>query len=159
MPGTCERERVSDYGMWNRWSVIFPVVGLLLFGAITLYSYRTQRGPSKYFYWSSIRLDSDPANRRAPTTLPCKDGRQECSEWDLTIADRWIDPGILEIVLIVAALPAFIVGGISVAGLGRLGINQVSSFLVLMPILIFMWFHFVGRLVDRLFGNRVHARS
>jgi ABC-type dipeptide/oligopeptide/nickel transport system permease subunit len=87
-------------------------------------------------------LDSDPANRQAST-------------WDLTIADRWIDPGILEIVLIVAALPAFIVGGISVAVLGRLGINQVSSFFVLMPILIFMWFHFVGRLVDRLFGARL----
>lgn len=118
------------------------MVGLLLFGAITLYSYQTQRGPSRYFYWSLIRLDSDPANRQAST-------------WDLTIADRWIDPGILEIVLIVAALPAFIVGGISVAVLGRLGINQVSSFFVLMPILIFMWFHFVGRLVDRLFGARL----
>lgn len=132
--------------MWKRWSIVLPLVGLILFTAITLNSYRIQRGPSKYFYWSLVRLDSDPANKRAPAT-----------QWDPTIADTWVDPGILEIVLIVAALPAFMVGGLSVAGLGRLGINQVSSFLVLMPIMIFTWFHFVGRLIDRRIVNR--ARS
>jgi len=123
------------------------LVGLILFAAITVNSFKTQRGASRYFYWSSVRLDSDPANKRTPAT-----------QWDLTIADRWVDPGVLEIVLIVAALPAFIVGRICVAGLGRLGINQVPSFLVLMPILIFTWFHFVGKLIDRRFV-RAKARS
>jgi hypothetical protein len=48
-----------------------------------------------------------------------------------------------------SALPAFIVGVFAVSGLGRLGLSQVSSFMFLMPILIFAWYYFVGWLLDR----------
>jgi hypothetical protein len=47
------------------------------------------------------------------------------------------------------ALPAFAAGGVLVRGLGRLGVSQVSTFMVLMPLLIFTWYYFIGRLVDR----------
>jgi hypothetical protein len=44
----------------------------------------------------------------------------------------------------VSALPAFIIGGLAVSGLGRLGVSQVSSFMFVMPALIFVWYYFVG---------------
>jgi hypothetical protein len=48
-----------------------------------------------------------------------------------------------------SALPAFVVGGFAVSGLGRLGLSQVSSFMFLMPVFIFAWYYFVGWLLDR----------
>jgi hypothetical protein len=47
------------------------------------------------------------------------------------------------------ALPAFVLGAISVSGLGRLGVNEVWSFILLMPLFVFAWFYFGGWLVDR----------
>ena len=61
-------------------------------------------------------MDSDPANKYNRATT-----------WDL--ADRWVDPGLLEKFLIISAFPAFVVGGFAVGGLGRLGISQVLSFM------------------------------
>jgi hypothetical protein len=65
--------------------------------------------------------------------------------------DGWgrVHPGSLERVLVVSALPAFCVGIPIVVGLGRIGISQVSSVMVSMPPLIFVWFFLVGWLVDR----------
>ena len=48
-----------------------------------------------------------------------------------------------------SALPAFLVGALFVAVLGRLGVNQVWSFLATMPVLILAWCFFVGRLLDK----------
>jgi hypothetical protein len=86
-------------------------------------------------------LDSDPAKKiRWDTT------------WDL--ADRWVDRGLLEKVLMISALPAFVLGGFVVGGLGRLGINQVSSFMFVMPVLISAWYYFIGWMFDRWIGER-----
>jgi hypothetical protein len=93
----------------RRWRIVFPVFGLILFSAVSYCSYETRRGPSKYFYWSLVRLDSDPANKD--------------TNWDLTGADRWVDPESLDKILLFSALPAFIVGGVAVSGLGRLRVN------------------------------------
>jgi len=112
-----------------------------------------QRTPSKYFWWSGIRLDSDPVNKRSPATTPCEDGKEDCVKWDLQ--DRWVDPGWLEEFLVLSALPAFVLGRFAVSCLGRLGINQVRSFFTLMPVLILAWYYFVGWLLDRW----IHKRS
>jgi len=48
--------------------------------------------------------------------------------------------------LMISAIPAFAVGAIAVGGLGRLGISQVSSFMVLMPLLISTWYYALGLL-------------
>jgi len=34
-------------------------------------------------------------------------------------------------------------------GLGRLGVSQVLTFMVLMPVLIFVWYYFIGWLLER----------
>jgi hypothetical protein len=56
--------------------------------------------------------------------------------WDLK--DRWIDPGMAAEILMIAAFPAFAVSAVIVGGLGRLGVNQVWSFMISMPLLIFV---------------------
>jgi hypothetical protein len=93
-----------------------------------------------------LRLDSDPANKYNRATT-----------WDL--ADRWVDPGLLEKFLIISAFPAFVVGGFAVGGLGRLGIDQVLSFMSVMPILIFAWYYFMGWLFDLWIRRRPQARE
>jgi hypothetical protein len=128
-----------------QWRIVLPVVGLALFSVISYHSFHakaeTQRTPTRYFWWSLIRLDSDPANKRGWDTT-----------WDL--GDRWVDPGLLEKFLIISAIPAFVLGGFVVAGLGRLGINQVSSFMFVMPVLIFTWYYLIGWLLDRWIRKR-----
>jgi len=106
-----------------------------------------QRNPSRYFWWSFIRLDSDPLNKYPRVAAPCERGSGNCVSWDLP--NMWVDPGIVTEVLMVSALPAFAIGAFIVGGLGRLGINQIWSFMISMPILIFTWYYFIGWLIDR----------
>ena len=137
--------------MGKRWRIVLPIIGLMLFGAESYHSFRenqeTRRISSKYFWWSSIQLDSDPANKRARAPIPCEDGKPNCANWDITF--MWVDPGLLAKYLMLSTLPAFVVGKLAVGGLGRLGISQVSSFMCLMPVLIFVWYYFIGWLLDR----------
>ncbi len=146
--------------MRKRWRIALPVVGLILFSGVSYSSFRmnreTQRPPSRYFWWSSIRLDSDPANKLVGRTTTCKDDKENCVNWDLQ--ERWVDPGRLTKFLMLSALPAFVVGGFIVGGLGKLGISQVSSFMLLMPVLIPGWYYFVGWLVDR-WSHKHHRQS
>jgi hypothetical protein len=135
-----------------RWRVILPAIGLLVFSAVSYKSFRVDEGnrraSKKYFWWASIRLDSDPTNKRLPATVPCSDGIKGCANWDF-VPDKWVDPGLLEIAYALSALPAFVSGMMVVVALGRLGISQVFSFLCLMPILISTWYYFLGWLLDR----------
>jgi hypothetical protein len=137
--------------MQKRWRIALPAIGLILFSAVSYHSWRMNRElqhtPSRYFWWSAIRLDSDPANKRNHVTTRCDDDKENCVSWDLP--NRWVDPGWLQKFLIFSALPAFAVGGFAVGGLGRLGISQVSSFMFLMPVLILAWYYFIGWLLDR----------
>jgi hypothetical protein len=61
----------------------------------------------------------------------------------------WVEPGWLARFLMLSALPAFLVGLGIVHGLSRVGVSQVSSFMISMPLLILAWFYFVGWLLDR----------
>ena len=137
-----------------RWSLVLPALGLILFAVLSYHSLRVNREvfkgrPSRYFWWSSIRLDSDPLNKHpiVPTTTTCQDGIEDCTTWDPVYI--YVDPGWAEKTLMVSAFPAFVVGATIVSGLARLGISEVSTFTVSIPVVIFAWFHFVGWLVDR----------
>jgi drug/metabolite transporter (DMT)-like permease len=52
------------------------------------------------------------------------------------VESRWIEPAPLALLLVLAALPAFVAGVFVFRGLGRLGISEVASFFVSMPLLI-----------------------
>jgi hypothetical protein len=131
--------------------VVLPVVGLIVFMGISYNSYRAGReGNSaigRFRVWSTIRLDSDPLNRRSPT--PCVPSTQPCVYWDVNDLDNWHHPGIVERIFGFSALPAFVVGLFITYGLGSFGINEIISYMVSMPLLIFAWFYSVGWLVDR----------
>jgi len=132
--------------MRKRWKLVLPVIGVILFSVVSYRSLWVDREiPSRYFWWSSIRLDSDPSNKRNWGAIPCQDGKENC--WELRT--KWVDPALLDQFLMLSALPAFAIGGFAVRSLGRRGISQVSSFMFLMPVLIGAWYYLVGWLLDR----------
>jgi len=137
--------------MYKRWRFALPLAGLLLFAAET-YPVRVNREShsvySRYFWWSFIRLDSDPMQRHPRGPTPCETGKANCTRWDLPY--MWVDPGWLSELLMWTALPAFVVAAVMVGGLRRLGINEIWGFMISMPLLIFGWYYFVGWLIDRL---------
>jgi hypothetical protein len=146
--------------MSRRWRIALPCIGLSLFMILTYSSLRMnreiQRSPSRYFWWQSIRLDSDPLNRYSESaTTPCKNGAGNC--WELR--DTWVDPGFLARFFMLSALPAFVIGAAVVRGLARLGVSEIWSFTMVIPLLIVVWFYFVGRLIDRWVNKRSHPRA
>lgn len=137
-----------------RWSLVLPASGLILFGVLSYHSLRVNREvfkgrPSRYLWWSSIRLDSDPLNKHpiVPTTTMCKDGIEDCTTWNPVYI--WVDSGWAEKALVVSAFPALVVGAAIVRRFARLGISELSTFTVSIPVLIFAWFYFVGWVIDR----------
>jgi hypothetical protein len=58
-----------------------------------------------------------------------------------------------------SALPAFVVGGLAVRGLGAIGINQISNFMLLMPVLICAWYYLIGWLLDHWISRRSRRRT
>ena len=133
-----------------RLKIALPLIGLFIFGTATYHSLHTQREldrtPGKYFWWSSIRLDSDPANKRGKNTNARKDVQDNFGTWELR--DRWVYPSLVERFLMASALPAFIIAALTVSGLATLGVSEVSSFMLVMPVLIFAWYCFIGWLLD-----------
>src|SRR5438552_591855 len=107
--------------MRKQWRIILPIVALTVFGCVSYNSLRTNdtlnRAARRYVSWSSLRLDSDPANKLNWNT-----------EWEPV--ERW-GFSLPAFLLRLSALPAFLVGWFIVVALGRLGISQVSSFMSL----------------------------
>ena len=60
-----------------------------------------------------------------------------------------VEPGLLAKCLILSAVPGFLLGAGIVHSLSRLGVSEVTSFMISMPLLILVWFYFVGWLFDR----------
>ena len=130
--------------MRTPWRRVLPLLGLLLFSCVTYQS--TQRHPasSRYFWWSSIPLDSTPLSKSEST---CEEGGENCPEWGPQ--SIVIESGLLARALIFSAIPAFLLGPLITVELGRLGISEVLTFMVSMPLLIGSWFYLLGWLIDR----------
>lgn len=135
--------------MYAQRLLILPVIGLLLFGVVTYSSLRFNTGlnhsSGKYFWWSSIRLDSDPKNRHHRSR--CEPGSADCDFWDPETI--WIDPGWLAKGLVISALPAFAVGEAVRYVFARRGVSEVITFMVSTPLLIFTWYYLVSYLIAR----------
>jgi len=101
-------------------------------------------------------LDSDPLNKNPKPRSPCQDKKENCVHREL--AYQWVQPGLLDKLLVVSALPAFLAGAAMVIGLSNLGIDEVLTFMVSMPILIFAWYYLVGWLIDRWSHKRKQAK-
>jgi len=147
--------------MQNRWSIVLPVAGLALF---TLVSYRSamvnrelQRSPNRYFWWSALLLDSDPLDRNPKPAALCQYDAAHCANWE--VPGKSGPPGWSDRILVFSSLPAFLAGCAVVFAFGRAGIDEVLTFMVVMPMLLFTWFHLAGRLIDRWGSKRRQARS
>jgi hypothetical protein len=136
--------------MQLRWSSILPLMGLILFAIV---SYRSmpanvheQEVPRKYYWWSSLRLDSDPLNKNPQLSASCGDEKQSCSNGvtpNVKITPSWLDR-----LLIISALPAFLAGAALMILLSKLGLDEVLTFMVCMPILLLAWYYLVGWLIE-----------
>ena len=137
--------------MRRRWRVFLPALGLILFAVLSFHAISWNsafhRGQSRYFWWSSVRLDSDPLNKHPKVRIACQDGIEDCGSWDPEYI--WITPGWIERVLVLSALPAFLASMAVVYGLGRLGVSQVVTFMISMPLFIIAWFYLIGWPLDR----------
>jgi len=49
---------------------------------------------------------------------------------------------------VLSGLPAFLLSKLIVAALSRLGVSQVLSFMIFTPILLLVWYYFLGWLED-----------
>jgi hypothetical protein len=139
---------------------ILPIIGLILFAAVTFNSVsvngRVHHHPSKYFYWSGLQLDTDPLDKNRQLERPCQEGEEtaNCTGWDLL--GMWHDPGWLAKASLFSGLPAFVLSFVILMGLGQLGVSQLVSFMVLMPPLLFAWYYFLGWMIDRAINRRFH---
>lgn len=142
---------VSNLNMRMRWRPTFCLLGAILFGLLTYGSLQVNRmihqdHYGRFFWWGSVRLDSDPLNKR-PGTKPCAPiTDEECVGEPQYI---WVDPGWIERALTLSAFPAFLIGIPVVRGLSHMGVSELLSFMITMPLLILAWFYTVGWLLDR----------
>jgi len=113
-------------------------------------SRKALRSPKPLFLVGAARLDSDPMNRHplnTATARSCAHNTDDCIEWDPE--SIWVTPSAMERALVFSAFPAFLIGMAVVHGLGRLGVNEVASFMLTIPVCTALWFYSVGWLLDR----------
>jgi hypothetical protein len=126
--------------------VVLPALGLIVFAGISWHSYRNPRegkaAVGRYFSVGSvIHLDSHPPPERPPE--PCDATKDPCVSWGIPDISP-PHPGTIERIFTLCALPAFFIRLFITSVLGRLGINQILSFMISLPLLIFGWLYFVG---------------
>ena len=147
--------------MQLRWSTILPMTGLFLFTAVAYRSmpanHHDRVVPRRYYWWSSLRLDSDPLNRNPAPPKPCPEGIANCSNGETPNVK--IAPGWLEKSLVVTGFPALLAAFAVVASLSKRGIDEVLTFFVSMPILLFGWYYLVGWLIERWLVRRARLKN
>lgn len=148
--------------MRMRYRMVLPIIGLCLFAGVSYNSFRLNRqihsisGSNRYFWWGSVRLDSDPLSKRLPQrAAPCNNAAPDCAT---KTADVYVHvhPGWITMALALSGFPAFLAGVAVVKALGHTGVSEVWSFMVSMPLLLFAWYYFAGWLVDRWRYKRQH---
>ena len=144
-----------------RWRLILCVWGLSLFGLLTYSSLRVTdtnqpRHPTRYFWWGSVRLDTDPLNKHQLSKRCPEESGQTCGFDPEYI---WVTPGWIEIAWTLSAFPAFILTIAVVHELAHYGVSELLSFMFAMPLGTLAWFYAVGWLLDRRRFNRVLRRA
>jgi hypothetical protein len=143
-----------------QWRWILPVAGLALFLLQSYDSLRKQPHFGRYFYWFTLRLDSDPQNKsrpKEPPDTPCRSDNEPCTGW---VDEKFgVQPDWPRVLPILSALPAFICSWAIILALSRFGVSEILAFMTSMPVLIFVWYYFLGWLVDRSRIRKFASRS
>ncbi|HJT70895.1 MAG TPA: hypothetical protein VJ731_11895 [Terriglobales bacterium] len=136
--------------------LILPTTGLLVFALGTAASIHMNRmrGNKNIFYWSSIPLSLHPLERRYKL-VACNPPDPNC-QWEP--ASVWVDPGPMAKVLIVSSFPAFLLGLAITRSLGHVGVSEVTTFMVSMPVFIFAWYYLVAWTCRSLLRSWPHHR-
>ena len=154
---------MSNPSVAFRFRVVLPLVGLALFGIMTWQSVHWNEqlhlNSRRLFFWASIRLDSDPLGKPSELPKPCP-GDLDCV-WSgrVWVESVWVEPGLMPKALMLTGLPAFAVSVGLTRALGRLGINEVLTFMLTLPTLLLMWYFFVGWLLDVRIRKRIAISS
>jgi hypothetical protein len=138
---------------FRRELLVLPIIGLSLFALGSYASHRLNQhhASNKYFYWSSIRLDCDPLNMQRKGLRSCKPDDPNCPEEDTLFIS--VHPGLVAKTLILSALPAFFLGRFLSHALGRLGVSELTTFMISVPMLMFGWYYFVSWIGFRMFAT------
>ena len=134
----------------------FPAVALVIFAIITFQSYRWHRRyypKDPTFLWGTLHLDSDPLNRHARNR--CGDSDQDCEGFELRTL--WVEPGPLLEYYLLLSMPAFLLARLVTAAFAKVGVSEVVTFMICMPIALCAWYYVVGRASDRVI-SLVQAR-
>jgi hypothetical protein len=131
--------------------VALPTAAVIAFGAISYGSYHNAQQhhqlQARYFVWSTLRLDSDPLGKRYPSPCANLNTGESCFVWeDLAI---YRHPSNAERVFVLLDFPAMIVGMFVSFMLGRIGVNEIWTFMISIPLLTAAWCFLVGRILDR----------
>jgi hypothetical protein len=140
-----------------RWRLVLPAAGLLLFSVVTYQSAPGYRSCYRYFWWSSTALDSDPLARKDWGHPRPQLGAEHCDQWDP--GSILVRQGRVSQVLTLSAFPAFLLGWFIVDDFSIWGISQLTSFMIVMPLLIGAWFYLVGWLIERWTHKRAAATA
>src|SRR6185437_2057053 len=134
---------------------ILPVLGLALFAGQSYRSFheqwRTLKRGGQCFCWASVPLDTRPSERSGSRNLTACESLRELNSYTDLGCGRSRFPTVL---LMFSALPAFLVSTGVVRALAKLGTNEVTSFMVVTPCLIFAWYYFVSVLLGRVVRRR-----
>ena len=103
-------------------------------------------------------MQRDPLGKLPPVPCGAEIDPRTCADW-WAVRDVIVDPGAILSTLMISGLPAFLVAINTVRGLGRLGVNEVYSFFVVAPLLLFVWYYFLGWLLDRLWTRRKRRKA
>lgn len=133
-----------------RWRPILCIRGLTLFGLLTYFSLRLgdgneSRHHNRYFWWGSVRLDSDPLGQRGMVKPSSPELEEGC---DFDPEYIWTTPGWIEKALELSAFPAFILATTVAHRLAHLGVSELLSFMPAMSLDTLAWFYAVGWLLD-----------
>jgi hypothetical protein len=130
--------------MKRRWSIIVPVLGMLLYGVLAYTSVRQNRElrTRRVFYFGALPLERAVKKVSPPT--PTGD---EVVGWDPE--SIWIDPGLLHKLVIITGFPAYVATLIGMNALVAAGVSQMWSFFLIFSPSLIGWYYFVGWWMDR----------
>ena len=117
-----------------RWRRTLSIAGLALFVIVTAQSWRNSHRvhSARYFRWSVFLLNSQPLKTGESDVVP-----------------PLPEPSWPDSILRATAFPALFIGIAIIYPLSRLGLSEVLTFMTLMPLVLFSWYYWIGRLIDR----------
>ena len=139
---------------------ILPILGLALFAGQSYRSIDSQwsvlrKEGGACFCWGGLPLDTKPLDKNYEmfgmrNLTACGALNALNAQTDLGCGESFFPTRLLGI----SALPAFLASLVIIDGLAKLGVSKFASFMVVTPVLIFVWYYLVSLLIIKLVRRR-----